>query len=140
MCYRHFIYNASSTPLLELMRFQIIQIEQHLNCYLDWKWVLLDLEIQEGDRYLLCSGSQEFWWSNQEKCCGEECIRHLVARRRGLHQSEALWLLVGSVASVVFALWASDLCHTAKPGRLWKSRADITREHQEVQKAASCVW
>lgn len=45
-----FIYNASSTLLLELMRFQIIQIEQHLNSYLLWKRELLDLEIQEGDR------------------------------------------------------------------------------------------
>ncbi len=44
------MYNASSTPLLELMRFQIIH---HLNCYLVWKSVSMYLEIQEGDRYPL---------------------------------------------------------------------------------------
>lgn len=104
MWWRHFIYNASFTLLLKLMRFQIIQNEQHLNCYLVWKRALP--EIRESDRYPLWHDMP----SVDSRSFGKAIRRNVVVkrtldRRRGLHESEGLWLVVGSVASVGFAQW-----------------------------------
>lgn len=129
MWWRHFIYNASFTPLLKLMRFQIIQTEQHLNCYLVWKQALL--EIREGDRYPLWREMP----SVDSRSFGKAIRRNVVVKRTldiwspgeeaftNLKVCDwwwGVWLQWGLLSE------ASDLRHTDKLGRQWKSWVDVT--------------